>query len=141
MSSEDDNIIVNLGLVINSKNQVLMIKRREKETGRSGAVLEWSFPGGKQDASESGPEGLVRKILGKTGYQVEVLKKISSRSHPQFSVQADYYLCRLSSEEKGEMTSEAEKVAAVRWVAPSEVVKLIAVDLDLEVFQELSKLV
>lgn len=118
-----------------------MIKRREKETGRSGVVLEWSFPGGKQEASESGSESLVKKILAKTGYQVEVLKKISSRPHPQFSVQADYYLCRLSSEEKGEMTSEAEKVAAIRWVTPSEVVNLITVDLDLEVFQELSKLV
>lgn len=139
--SEDDNIIVNLGLVINSKNQVLMIKRREKETGRSGVILEWSFPGGRQDINENGPESLVRKILSKTGYHVEILKKISSRPHPQFSVQADYYLCRLSSEEKGQMTSEAEKVAAVRWVEPSEVVKLITVDLDLEVFQELSKLV
>jgi len=139
--SEDDNNIVNLGLVINSENQVLMVKRREKETGRNGAVLEWSFPGGRQAEGENAAESLVKKIIGKTGYRVEILKKISSRDHPQFSVKADYCLCRLLSEEKGLMDSEAEKVSLVRWVKPDEVIKLLAVDMDFEVFQELSKLV
>ncbi len=139
---EEDSIpIVSLGLIFNSKNQVLLIKRREIEKGKDGVILEWSFPGGRQESGKTGPESLIAKIVGKTGYQVEVEKKISSRNHPQFPAQVDYYLCRLLTEEKGPMTSEAAKVAAVRWVAPSDVARLIAIDLDLEVFQELSKLV
>lgn len=141
MFSKDDHTIVNLGIIINSKNQVLMVKRREKETGRNNAVLEWGFPGGRQIKGESPMESLTRKIASKTGYKAEVLKKILGRPHPQFPVQTDYYLCRLLSAEKGPMTSEAEKVAVARWVAPGEVTKLLAVDLDFEIFQELSKLV
>lgn len=141
MSPENDHSIVNLGIVINARNEVLMVKRRDKEIGRNNAVLEWVFPGGRQIPGQSGPESLVKKILGKTGCQIEVLKKISGRAHPQFPVRADYYLCRLQAEEKGLMDSEAEKIAAIRWVAPGEVTKLAAIDLDFEVFQELSKLV
>lgn len=139
--SEDDNIIVNLGIVFNSQNQVLVIRRRDKETGRDGAILEWSFPGGRQLAGKDPAESLKEKIAAKTGYQTEVLKKISGRRHPQFPAEVNYFLCRLLPGEKAILASEAEKVAAVRWVAAGEITKLLAIDLDFEVFQELSKLV
>lgn len=141
MSPEEDNKIVNLGIVVNSQNQVLMIKRRQKETGRDGAILEWSFPGGRRIEGLDDAESLKNKILAKTGYQAEILKKISTREHPQFFVTTNYFLCRLVSEKKKALGSEAEKVALIRWVVSGEVVKLLAIDLDLDVFQELSKLV
>ena len=47
-NTEEAKDFINLGVIVNNKDEVLMIRRVKKETGKKGAILEWAFPGGKQ---------------------------------------------------------------------------------------------
>jgi 8-oxo-dGTP diphosphatase len=133
---ESQNFI-NLGIVLNKKGEVLMIRRRKKEEGRDKSVLEWAFPGGKQRYGESREECVRREILDETGYDVLSDREISMRIHPQFMVTVVYHLCRLNSPEPVAEPKEAHEVAEVRWVKPEEIRNLITTDLDPKVAKTL----
>ena len=77
---------INLGIIVNNKDEVLMIRRKDKETGKAGAVLEWAFPGGKQRYAESRKDCVEREVLDETGYSIEWIQEISMRLHPEVMV-------------------------------------------------------
>lgn len=124
---------INLGVVRNDKSEVLMIRRRQKEEGREGSVLEWAFPGGKQRYQESRAECVRREILDETGYDVISDREISMRIHPQFMVTVVYHLCHLDSPEPIDGPKEPHEVAEIKWVKPEEIKGLITTDLDSKV--------
>ena len=134
---EEAKDFINLGIVVNSKNEVLMIRRIEKETGKNGAVLEWAFPGGKQILNENRKECVEREILDETGYDVESIKEISLRVHPQILVIVVYHFCRLKSEKQIAKPKEPHEIAEIKWVKKQDIKKLITTDLDEKVAQEL----
>lgn len=121
---------INLGVVRNDKGEILMIRRREKEEGSDSSVLEWAFPGGKQQYSESRTECVKREILDETGYDVVSDREISMRIHPQFIVTVVYHLCHLNSPEAIAEPKEPHEVAEIGWVKPEEVRGLITTNLD-----------
>ena len=98
MSREEAKDFINLGIVLNGKEEVLMIRRRKKEAGSDGAILEWAFPGGKQRYKESREKCVKREVLDETGYDVEAKRQISLRMHPEIPVFIVYHLCKLNSE-------------------------------------------
>lgn len=128
---------LNLGIVINSKKEVLLVRRVEKEKGKNGSVLSWAFPGGKQRITESRAECVAREVLDETGYKIETLKEISSRIHPQFPVFVVYHLCRLLSEKQMAKPRESHEIAEIRWVKPKEIKKMFTSNLDPNVGHEL----
>lgn len=128
---------INLGVILNDKREVLMIRRVQKEVGRDGSVLTWAFPGGKQRFNESRSECVKREVLVETGYDIEPIKEISLRYHPQFSVGIVYHFCRLASPKPIAEPSEPHEVAEIRWIKPQEIKGLITTDLDPKVSQEL----
>jgi ADP-ribose pyrophosphatase YjhB (NUDIX family) len=129
---------INLGVVINEKNEVLMIRRVKRERGKDGSVLVWAFPGGKQRLNESREECVKREILAETGYEVEPIRQISLRRHPQFSVMIVYHLCQLISQKPVAQPSEPHEIAEIKWVKPKEIKDLITTDLDPLVSQTLN---
>ncbi|HHE76691.1 MAG TPA: NUDIX hydrolase, partial [Candidatus Parcubacteria bacterium] len=108
----------------------LMIRRRKKEKGRDGSILEWAFPGGKQRLEESRKNCVEREILDETGYSVEAAKEITSRIHPQFWVFIVYHLCRLKSEKPTAKPKESHEIAEIKWVKKEDIRSLITTDLD-----------
>ena len=134
---EESESFINLGVVSNDKGEVLLIRRVKKEVGKGGAVLTWAFPGGKQKFKESREECVKREILDETGYDVESIKQISLRMHPQFSILIVYHRCKLLSPKQIKKPSEPHEVAEIRWVKPEEIKKLITTDLDPQVSREL----
>ena len=58
------HIVAAGGFVVNSKNQVLMLKSPRYD--------DWEFPGGQIEESETIPQGLKREIFEETGITVEV---------------------------------------------------------------------
>ena len=128
---------INLGIVLNDKSEVLMIRRALKEKGKDGSVLEWAFPGGKQRLNETREECVKRGVLAKTGYEVESIREISLRIHPQFLVSVVYHLCKLVSKKPIAKSEESYKVAEIKWVKKEKVKDLITTDLDKKVSQEL----
>ena len=128
---------INLGVVVNNKKEVLLIRRVQKEVGKNGSVLTWAFPGGKQRLNESRADCVKREILAETGYDVYSIREISLRYHPQFPVGIVYHFCRLVSPKPVAKPSEPHEVAEIRWVKSQEIKKLITTDLDPKVSQEL----
>ena len=139
LSTEDLEIedFLNLGVVINDQEEVLLIRRVEREVGKDGSVLTWAFPGGKQRLNESRSECVRREILAETGYDVYSIKEISLRSHPQFPVFIVYHLCKLASPKPIAKPSEPHEIAEIKWVKLEEIKNFITTDLDLKVSKEL----
>lgn len=134
---EESESFINLGVILNGKGEVLLIRRAKKEVGKGGVILGWAFPGGKQKYNESREDCVKREILVETGYDVQSTKQISLRMHPQFSILIVYHLCKLVSPKQIAKPSEPHEVAEIRWVKPPELKKLITTDLDPKVSWEL----
>lgn len=56
-------------VVLNEKNEVLLIKRPKKDYYGAGS---WDFPGGKLEAGEDLEEGLKREIMEETGIEAKI---------------------------------------------------------------------
>lgn len=130
---EEAEDFLNLGIVLNEKEEVLMIRRKEKEVGKDGSILNWAFPGGKQLREESREECIKRTIFTETGYDVESVREISLRWHPQFPVLVAYHLCKLVSEKPVAKPSEPHEIAEVKWVKQADIKNLITTDIDPDV--------
>jgi len=136
MEKEAEDFI-NLGVVVNGKGEILVIRRVKKETGSDGSTLTWAFPGGRQRLNETRAECVKREILAETGYDVHSIKEISLRPHPQFDVFIVYHRCELVSPKQIAKPLEPHEVAEIRWVKPEEIKKLFTTDIDSKVSKEL----
>jgi len=134
---KESKTFINLGVVLNSKGEVLLIRRKKKEKGSNGAVLSWAFPGGKQRLGESRKECVEREVQDETGYKIKAEKEISLRFHPEFPVIVVYHLCKLQSPQPIGKTKEPWEVEEIRWVKPGDIRKLITSNLDPKVAEEL----
>lgn len=130
---KESDTFINLGIVLNKKGEVLMIRRAKKEVGKDGSVLTWAFPAGKQRYDETRSDCVKREILAETGYEVNPVREISMRVHPQFHTFIVYHLCDLVSPEPVAQPMEPHEVAEIRWVKPEEIKNLITTDLDSKV--------
>lgn len=128
---------INLGVILDAKRNVLMIRRAKKEEGKERAVLEWAFPGGKQKYEESREDCIKREVLAETGYDIKSIRQISLRIHPQFLITIVYHLCQLNSPKPVAEPSEPHEVAEIKWVKPEKIRDLITTDLDPLVAKEL----
>jgi len=137
MSKKEAKDFINLGVVVNDKDEVLMIRRVKKEPGKEGSVLEWAFPGGKQILNESRKECAEREVLDETGYDIESIREISLRIHPQILVFIVYHLCRLKSDKPVAKPKEPHEIAEIKWIKKQEIKNLITTNLDEKVTQEL----
>ena len=137
MDNKKAKDFINLGVIVNDKGEVLMIRRVKKEIDKDGAVLEWAFPGGKQRFSETRSECVKREVLDETGYDIEPVREISLRIHPQILVLIVYHLSRLNSEKPIAKPKELHEIAEIKWVKKQDIKNLITTHLDEKVSQEL----
>jgi 8-oxo-dGTP diphosphatase len=135
--NEEAQDFINLGIVTNNKEEVLMIRRVKKETGSTGAILEWAFPGGKQRLQETRKQCVEREILDETGYSVEASRELSSRIHPEISVFIVYHLCYLKSDKPVTEPKEPDEIAEVKWIKKQDIKNFITTNLDEKVSKEL----
>lgn len=128
---------INLGIIIDSKNRVLMIRRAKPETGKDGSILEWVFPGGKQRSNEIREECVKREVLDETGYDVKSIKQISLDFHPQIPVMIAYHLCKLISLKPIANPKEPHEVAEIKWIKVEKIKDFITTTLNPNVAKEL----
>ncbi len=137
---------INLGIVLNDKGEVLIVKRKKPETGKDGKVLLWAFPGGRQEFDkelnrpiETRSECVGREVLLETGYNITSVREINLKFHPDIpSVAIVYHLCKLNSPKPISPPQEPDEIEEVRWVRPSEIRNLITTTLDEKVAKELN---
>jgi ADP-ribose pyrophosphatase YjhB (NUDIX family) len=128
---------VNLGLVRNSKGEILMVKRKP-EQGLNGAVLIWGLPGGHQYENEPREECVERKVIETTGYKVKCVRQIAMRVHPQFSRVICQFVCDLLDENPvQEPKLQEHDIEEVKWIKPEEFLKYVNLDVDPNVLKEI----
>lgn len=137
MENEEAEDFINLGVIVDEKRGVLMIRRVVKEKGTNGSVLQWAFPGGKQYLNETRQECVKREVLAETGYSINPIRQIALRMHPQFPVMIVYHFCRLASPKPVAKPKEPHEIAEIKWVKSKEIKKLITTALDPDVSREL----
>jgi len=136
-NKHESKSFINLGVVLNDEGEVLIIRRKVIEKGTDGSVLQWAFPGGKQQLDEIREECVKREVLAETGYDIEPSKQISLRVHPQFPVTIVYHLCVLKFKEPIAKPVEPHEIAEIKWVKPEKLQELFTTDIDPKVKQEL----
>jgi 8-oxo-dGTP pyrophosphatase MutT (NUDIX family) len=134
---KESKTFINLGVVLNNKGEVLIIRRKVIEKGVDGSSLQWAFPGGKQCLNENREECVKREVLAETGYDIEPSKQISLRVHPQFPVTIVYHLCVLKFKEPIAKPIEPHEIAEIKWVKSEEIKELFTTDIDPKVANEL----
>jgi 8-oxo-dGTP pyrophosphatase MutT (NUDIX family) len=122
-----------LGIVLNKRAEVLIVKRKQKETTLTGKELVWVFPGGRQEESETREERVMKEVLAETGYKVKPMQQIHLRVHPDVLKMMVYFLCELEKEEPIQEIEEKEEIEEVRWVKPEELKNYFTTDIDPEV--------
>jgi len=122
-----------LGVVINKKGEVLIVKRKGKETTLTGKELIWTFPGGKQKKGETREERVVKEVLAETGYKIKPIKQVHLRIHPDVFKMMVYFLCELEKEEPIQEIKEKDEIEEFRWVKLQELKDYFSTDIDPEV--------
>jgi len=125
--------VVNLGVVINNKNEVLIVKRKIPEKGKNKNILIWAFPGGRQEPGETRESAVEREVLMETGYKVKAIKQINIRIHPGTGVLVIYHLCELLDENQIQSPAEPHEVEEIKWVNKEEIKNYFTSDIDPEV--------
>ena len=125
--------VINLGIVINNKGEVLIIKRKMPEKGKSGKILVWAFPGGKQEPGEARESAVEREVLMETGYKVKAVKQINMRIHPDTGALVVYHLCELLEENQIQPPSESHEIEEIKWIKKEEIKNYFTTDIDPQV--------
>jgi mutator protein MutT len=125
--------VINLGIVINNKGEVLIIKRKVPEKGKSGKILVWAFPGGKQESGETRESAVEREVLMETGYKVKTVKQINIRIHPDTGALVVYHLCELLEENQIQPPSEPHEIEEIKWIKKEEIKNYFTTDIDPQV--------
>jgi mutator protein MutT len=127
---KEKNVFINIGIVINKKGEVLIIRRKKPEVTKTGKVLTWAFPGGKQEEGETREESVEKEVLVETGYKVKAISQIHLRLHPDSNLMMAYHQCQLEQEEPVQPIEEVDEIEEVKWVRPEELKKYFTTDLD-----------
>lgn len=116
-----------LAIITNPKNEVLVIRRKVKQSN-----LEWAFPGGMAEDNDTSEEGaVIREAREEVGLDVKVVNKLLERRHPNTYVEVVYYSCEmLNPKQEAEvwLDHEKEEIAELKWVSPQEALELFTSD-------------
>lgn len=114
-----DRPFVGVGVVIFRGTEVLLAQR-----GKHPRRNTWSIPGGAQEIGETVHEAAIREIREETGLEIEILGLVdvvdSINRDDDDRVLFHYTLVDLFAEWRSGEAVAADDVAAVRWVAVSD---------------------
>lgn len=128
-----------LAIIVNPKSEVLVIRRKVKQS-----TLEWAFPGGVgEDVDKTEEDAVIREAKEEVGLDVKVVGKLLERRHPNTYVEVVYYNCEMldpKQEAKVWLDHEKEEIAELRWVTSAEALNLFTSDVHPQVKNFLSNL-
>lgn len=121
MKTQDQNSgfkVILLGVIFDPSKKQILLGKREKDPFIK--ELSWCFPGGKLIPGEDPDQKLKKRIKDKTGYSVENLGAIFSKTYPEKKdIISIYFLCQIKSGKE----KPADDLKELKWVAPKEVEK------------------
>lgn len=100
------------GLIVNEKNEILLIKNPWRG---------WEYPGGMVEPSESLQEALIREVKEETGVDVEITGFIGICKNVERDVVNIDFVCRYVG---GDLTTSNESTE-VKWVPASDTLEMV----------------
>jgi mutator protein MutT len=118
-------IIIVLGIIFNSRNQILIHQRFDPQI--PDAHLKWDIPGGKNESGETLEQTLLREVKEETSLDV-VIEEPFGKTVSKLWEHEEYwqhtllhcFRCRYIS---GKPSSSETKVQNLRWIELSEIPK------------------
>lgn len=114
--------------LIEDDGEFLLIKRKVKERH-----LLWAFPGGKTKPGETEEESMVREAKEEVTLDVEVVRKLLERKHPNTYVTVAYFYCRLKDSKSQAKIGEEYEIEQIDWVPAAEVLERFTSDVAVEI--------
>jgi len=112
-------------LIINDKNQVLLIKRGPRAKSERGV---WSRPGGGIEQGENPEEAVKREIKEELGIEIDILEPLDFIDHLSDDGQRWLALGYLARIRKGEpKIMEPGKIEEIRWFSLNEIPENLAI--------------
>lgn len=113
-------------LIVNDKNEVLLLKRSVKSRDEYGY---WSQPGGGVDYGETVEDGIKRELMEEVGVEVDLIRLLCYTdqikvSGPEHWVSISY-LAKISSGEPNNM--EPDKHSQMKWFSLSKLPKKLSI--------------
>jgi len=106
-------------LIINEKNEILLIKRGSRAKTERGV---WSRPGGGVEENETVEEALRREIKEELGIEIEILEPFDFKEHFSDNGQRWLALGYLAKIKKGRpKIMEPGKIEEMRWFSLDEI--------------------
>ncbi|MFE5717588.1 NUDIX hydrolase [Streptomyces erythrochromogenes] len=106
------------GAVVVHEGRVLLVRRRAAED-----PLSWQFAAGKVEPDESCDEAAVRETKEEAGLDMVAFAGLGARFHPITRRQVSYTTCEMI--DGTAHVADADDVAEVAWVTPSEIPRYI----------------
>lgn len=116
------------GIVINNKNQVLLINNMAM---RDPNKSYWGFPKGHIDPKESSKEAAIREVKEEVGLEVEALEKIGDSKYIFTSPKTKEKIFKvvvmfLMKEKGGELQVLKEELLGAEWFSPKEALEKLS---------------
>lgn len=120
-----------LGVIRNKAKKVLIVLRKQKESGTNKVKLTWVYPGGTVENGETKESTVEREVFEESGYKVSAGKVISEKRHPEFPVYIYYIECSLSSPKGNDKMRE--DIQEIKWVSSKDIPNYFTTNIDQKV--------
>ncbi len=108
--------------VVVTGHRVLMVRRRKKE-----GLLQWQFPAGCIESSESELQAGAREVLEETGVHCRPRSVLGRRLHPDTGREVAYGVFDYVSGEAS--VRDPDELDAVEWMEPGRVSRVVTSNL------------
>ncbi len=130
MKAGKDFIGVGVGaIILNSKNEILLMKRRQEISEDRTTSGMWSVPGGEVDFMEKIEDAIKREVKEEIGVDVEIIKHIGytdqilKKSKIHWSLH--HFLCKIKNGEP--KIIEPEKIEKIEWFSVDKLPKSLGI--------------
>ena len=103
-------------LVVNDNNEVLLVSRADEDI--------WSYPKGHAEEGESLEDVAVREVLEETGYEVEILSRISDLEYTKKSTNELVRVAMFKAKSLGQKGTPEEWTKS-KWFPLEEAKKVV----------------
>jgi len=110
-----------LGII--RKNSKFLIGKVRKDKLKDFGNIEYVFPGGKINESETPKKAVTREVKEETGFCVKIIKLIDKKIHPINKKCLYYYHCQITN--NGVQSQKSNELEQIIWVDFQKLKKLM----------------
>ncbi|KND47639.1 MAG: hypothetical protein AB201_01750 [Parcubacteria bacterium C7867-006] len=103
-------------VVVNDNNEVLLVSRVDEDI--------WSYPKGHAEAGENLEDVAVREVLEETGYEVEIISRLSDLKYLRGGTDEEIVVAMFKAKSLGQKAT-AEEGTKSKWFPLEEAKKVV----------------